>query len=62
LCGRPVNWIWLLSSPPDKTGPHIHALACISRLMNIDRFRQALAAATTAQEVYDIIIKQEAAL
>src|ERR1051325_7661239 len=21
--GRPVTWIWLLSSPPDKTGPHI---------------------------------------
>ena len=25
--GRPVTIIWLLSSPPDKTGPHIHALA-----------------------------------
>ena len=25
--GRPVNLIWLLTSPPDKTGPHIHALA-----------------------------------
>src|ERR1051326_5171977 len=23
--GRPVNIIWLLTSPPDKTGPHIHA-------------------------------------
>src|SRR2546421_9408125 len=23
--GRPVNLIWLLRSPPDKTGPHIHA-------------------------------------
>jgi len=41
--GRPVVWIWLLSSPPDKTGPHIHALARISRLMTIDKFRQALA-------------------
>ena len=25
--GRPVNLIWLLASPPDQTGPHIHALA-----------------------------------
>lgn len=25
--GRPVSLIWLLTSPPDKTGPHIHALA-----------------------------------
>jgi fructose-specific phosphotransferase system IIA component len=60
--GRPVTIIWLLSSPPDKTGPHIHALARISRLMTIDKFRQALNAATTAQEMYDIISKQESQL
>ncbi len=60
--GRPVNLIWLLSSPPDKTGPHIHALARISRLMTIDKFRQSLLAAKTAQEVYDTIVKQESAL
>ena len=57
--GRPVNLIWLLTSPPDKTGPHIHALARISRLMTIDRFRQALAAAKTAQEIYDAVVQQE---
>lgn len=60
--GRLVTWIWLLASPPDKTGPHIHALARISRLMTIDKFRQGLAAATTPQQVYDVIIQQEAAL
>lgn len=57
--GRPVTLIWLLSSPPDKTGPHIHALARISRLMTIDSFRQALNAAQTSQEIYDIIVQQE---
>jgi mannitol/fructose-specific phosphotransferase system IIA component (Ntr-type) len=60
--GRPVNLIWLLSSPPDKTGPHIHALARISRLMTIDRFRQALTTAKTSQEMYDIIVQQENSL
>jgi mannitol/fructose-specific phosphotransferase system IIA component (Ntr-type) len=60
--GRPVTWIWLLSSPPDKTGPHIHALARISRLMTIDKFRAGLAQAKTAQEVFDIIQQQENAL
>jgi fructose-specific phosphotransferase system IIA component len=60
--GRPVTLIWLLTSPPDKTGPHIHALARISRLMTIDKFRQALAAATTPQELYDAIVQQENAL
>ena len=60
--GRPVSLIWLLTSPPDKTGPHIHALARISRLMTIDRFRQALNEARTAQESFDTIVKQENSL
>ena len=60
--GRPVTWIWLLTSPPDKTGPHIHALARISRLMTIDKFRQQLGGAKTADEVFAIVQAQEAAL
>lgn len=60
--GRPVTLIWLLASPPDKTSSHIHALARISRLMTIDKFRQALAQANTSQEIFDIISKQESAL
>jgi fructose-specific phosphotransferase system IIA component len=60
--GRPVTIIWLLTSPPDKTAPHIHALARISRLMTIDKFRQALLAAKDAQEMFDTIVKQESAL
>jgi fructose-specific phosphotransferase system IIA component len=60
--GRPVNLIWLLVSPPDKTGPHIHALARISRLMTMDKFRSALAAAKSSQEIFDIIVQQENAL
>lgn len=60
--GRPVTLIWLLSSPPDKTGPHIHALARISRLMTVDKFRAALNAAQSAEEVFDIIVKQESAM
>ena len=60
--GRPVNLIWLLASPPDQTGPHIHALARISRLMTIDRFRQALAAAQTSEELYNVIVQQESTM
>jgi fructose-specific phosphotransferase system IIA component len=60
--GRPVTIIWLLSSPPEKTGPHIHALARISRLMTIDKFRQALNAATTAEQMFEIIATQESQL
>jgi fructose-specific phosphotransferase system IIA component len=60
--GRPVSIIWLLTSPPDKTGPHIHALARISRLMTIDKFRQSLATAKTSQEVFDAVVQQESTL
>ena len=60
--GKPVTIIWLLCSPPDQTAPHIHALARISRLMTLDKFRANLNAAQTAQEVYDIISQQENAL
>lgn len=60
--GRPVSIIWMLSSPPDKTGPHIHALARISRLMTIDKFRHALQQAKTAAEAYEIIVQQENSL
>ncbi len=57
--GRPVSLIWLLVSPPDKTGPHIHALARISRLMTIEKFRTALTAAKTPEEVYAAVVAQE---
>jgi fructose-specific phosphotransferase system IIA component len=60
--GRPVSIIWMLASPPDKTGPHIHALARISRLMTIDKFRHAMMQVKTPQEAFDLIVQQESAL
>lgn len=60
--GRPVNLIVLLASPPDQTGPHIQALARISRLMTVDAFRQAMRNATNAQQVYDAVVAQENAM
>lgn len=58
--GRPVTIIWMLCSPPDKTAPHISALAKISKLMAIDKFRFALNNARNADEVFDVIAAQEA--
>lgn len=57
--GRPVSLIWLLTSPPDQTGPHITALARISKLMIVDRVRQALATATTPEQIYAIVSQNE---
>lgn len=57
--GKPVMIVIFLASPPDKTGPHIQALARISRLMTDSKFRQELDAAETAQAVYDLFVAYE---
>ncbi|MFO0840069.1 MAG: PTS sugar transporter subunit IIA [Phycisphaerae bacterium] len=59
LDGRPVTLIVMLVSPPDQTGPHIQALAKISRLMNIEDFRNAMAKAATPQELHAAIVAYE---
>src|SRR5205807_1112693 len=60
--GRPVTWIWLLASPAEQTNAHLQALARISRLMAIEKFRRDLAAAPTPAAVMELIAAQEAAL
>jgi fructose-specific phosphotransferase system IIA component len=57
--GRPVDLIVLLASPPDQTGPHIQALARISRLMLMDDFRQHLMRAPDASAIYETILRAE---
>lgn len=57
--GRPVSLIWLLTSPPDQTGPHITALARISRLMIVDKVRLALATATSAEQILEVVSQFE---
>jgi fructose-specific phosphotransferase system IIA component len=56
---RPVTFVVLLVSPPDQTGPHIQALAKISRLMNIEEFRTAVDTANTAADLYAAISSYE---
>lgn len=56
---EPVNVIVLLASLPDETGPHIQALARISRLMTIETFRNAMFRAASAEELYGIIAGHE---
>jgi len=57
--GRPVKIIILLVSPSDQTGPHIQALARISRLMLDEEFKQALEKATSPEEVYELLNSKE---
>jgi fructose-specific phosphotransferase system IIA component len=57
--GKPVTIVIFLASPPDKTGPHIQALARISRLMTDQKFRRALDQAETPKAVLDLFAAYE---
>ena len=60
--GRPVTWIWLLTSPPDKPNPHIHALARISKLMTMEKVRRDLLAAQTPEQAFEVIVLAESTM
>ncbi len=57
--GEGVKIIILLVSPIDQTGPHIQALARISRIMLDKEFKAKLENAENAEEVYDLIKQKE---
>jgi len=53
--GQPVKILFLLVSPADQTGPHIQALAAISKLMINEQFRHKLEQADCADDVYTLL-------
>jgi fructose-specific phosphotransferase system IIA component len=57
--GKPVSIIILLLSPLDQTGPHIQALAKISRLMLDETFRNNLQKAGSSEEVCKLLSDRE---
>jgi len=57
--GQPVKLIVLLASPPDKQSDHIQALARISRLMNMEEFRNKTYAAASSEELFELFRAQE---
>ena len=57
--GRPCSFIVLLASPVDKTGPHIQALAGVSRLWLNEHFRLAVQQAATADAILAAIEKHQ---
>jgi len=56
---KPVSIVILLVSPADRTGPHIQALARISRLMLDEEFRSKLEKAASPEEAYQLISVKE---
>jgi fructose-specific phosphotransferase system IIA component len=59
LDGEPAYVFFLLVSPADVSGPHIKALARISRLLKNDDFKRKLIDASTAEEILEIIKTEE---
>jgi len=57
---KPVNLIFLLTSPVDETGPHIQALARISRMLTDDELRAAVKESPDADTLYQLIQQHEA--
>ena len=59
LDGEPVYIFFLLVAPKDSAGPHLKALAKISRLLRDSYFCELLKHAKDEKEVYDIIRNEE---
>ena len=57
--GKGVILVIMVLSPPDQTGPHIQALAHVSRLLSHDAFRGKLLSAKSAAEAMRLIKGQE---
>lgn len=51
--GRPCEFIALLASPAEQNGPHIQALAAMSRLWLNEQFRREVLSASSPSAVYD---------
>ncbi|OGH55919.1 MAG: hypothetical protein A3G34_05275 [Candidatus Lindowbacteria bacterium RIFCSPLOWO2_12_FULL_62_27] len=56
---KPVKLVFLLVTPEAETGPHISALARISRLLKHKVFKDSLLAAKGEAEIYRIIEEEE---
>ncbi len=57
--GQPVQLVILLASPADQTGPHIQALARISKLLTDAAFRNQIKSAASPEELYQLIEAKE---
>lgn len=59
LDGEPVHIFFLLVAPKESAGPHLKALAQISRLLRDSYFCELLKRCKTSEEVYELISREE---
>lgn len=58
--GMPVELIFALASPLDQTGPHIQALATISRMLTDPDFRSKIKKAQSASDLFQMVKDHDA--
>ena len=56
---RPCSFVMLLVSPVDKTGPHVKALANVSRMWLNEGFVRDVMAASTADDIFAAIARHQ---
>ena len=59
LDGKPAYLFFLLVAPIDSTGPHLKALARLSRILKDKDFREALKKAETVEELFRLIKEED---
>jgi nitrogen PTS system EIIA component len=59
--GKPAHLFFLLLAPEDSAGPHLKALAQISKMLKAGNFRRKLMEAKSKSDLYKIIIEQDEA-
>lgn len=60
--GKPTRLFFALVAPENATGPHLKALARISRLCKEPMFRSSLLASADANEMYEVLCGEDAKL
>ena len=59
LDGEPVYIFFLLVAPKETSGPHLKALAQISRILRDSYFCELMKRSKTVNEIYELIHKEE---
>jgi len=60
LDGEPAHIFFLLLAPVDSAGPHLKALARVSRLLKDKFFRESLKSVKSNKEILDLVSQEDA--
>ncbi len=60
LDGEPAYIFFLLAAPMDSAGPHLKALARVSRLLKDKYFRESLKSVKDKKEILELIAREDA--